>query len=307
MTALRNARSILIAGCGGGFDVYSGLPLHAHLTGLGKTAHLANLSFANLERSGCRCIDGKAWIIDGKARELPYFPERHLVEWFARRGRIQSVTAFPRTGVRRLHDAYRETVKRLNIDAVVLVDGGTDSIMKGDEPDLGTIVEDATSIAAVNELDVPVKLLACLGFGVDHFHGVSHHSFLENTAELIKLSGFLGCSSLTADMPEAQAFLDAVDYANERQPAHKSIVCNSVASAIRGEFGDCQTTGRTASSELFVNPLMALYWFYDVGVVSSWMKFYDDILYTNTVHEVWTAIQDRRELLRIRPRRPIPL
>lgn len=206
-----------------------------------------------------------------------------------------------------LHAAYREIVKRLEVDAVVLVDGGTDSIMRGDEPDLGTVVEDATSIAAVNELDVPIKLLACLGFGVDHFHGVSHHSFLENTAELMRLGGFLGCSSLTADMPEARAFLDAVEYANMRQPMSKSIVCNSIASAIRGEFGDCQTTGRTSSSELFVNPLMALYWFYDIQVVSRWMKFYDDILYTNSLHDVTTAIRNRRELLRLRPRKPIPL
>lgn len=86
MAALGEARSILIAGCGGGFDVYSGLPLYMHLTGLGKTVHLANLSFTDLRQSGCQSIDGKAWIINGKASHLRYFPERHLVEWFASRG-----------------------------------------------------------------------------------------------------------------------------------------------------------------------------------------------------------------------------
>jgi hypothetical protein len=256
--ALKDARNVLIAGCGGGFDVYSGLPLHACLTAAGKTVHLANLSFARLHESGCNTIEGNAWIVDAAARELDYFPERSLVEWFARQGQEISVIGFAKTGVMPLEAAYRAVVAKLAIDTVILIDGGTDSVIKGDEPGLGTVVEDATSLVAVNELEVPRKLLACLGFGIDHFHGVSHHSYLENTAELIRLGGFRGCCSLTPDMPEARRFLEAVDYANMRQPAHRSIVCNSIASAIRGEFGDYHATDRTGSSELFVNPLMAV-------------------------------------------------
>ena len=55
-------------------------------------------------------------------------------------------------------------------------------------------------------------------------------------------------------MPGARNFPEAVDHANRRQPAHRSIVCNSIASAIRGEFGDYHATDRTGSTELFVNP-----------------------------------------------------
>jgi len=70
---LRDARNILISGCGGGFDIYSGLPLYEHLTAAGKTVHLANLSFSRLADSGCRTIEDKAWIVDASARELDYF------------------------------------------------------------------------------------------------------------------------------------------------------------------------------------------------------------------------------------------
>lgn len=42
---------------------------------------------------------------------------------------------------------------RLEIDAVVLVDGGTDIMLRGDESALGTPVEDVTSMAAVAGLD----------------------------------------------------------------------------------------------------------------------------------------------------------
>jgi len=42
---LANTRTVLIAGAGGGFDVFSGLPLYFALTAAGKTVHLANLTF----------------------------------------------------------------------------------------------------------------------------------------------------------------------------------------------------------------------------------------------------------------------
>ncbi len=48
-TALGPARSVLIAGAGGGFDVYAGLPLALALWHGGVQVHLASLSFSQLE------------------------------------------------------------------------------------------------------------------------------------------------------------------------------------------------------------------------------------------------------------------
>jgi hypothetical protein len=39
---------ILVAGMGGGFDVFCGLPIYFELQGLGKQVHLANFSFSFL-------------------------------------------------------------------------------------------------------------------------------------------------------------------------------------------------------------------------------------------------------------------
>jgi hypothetical protein len=304
--SLRSASRILIAGAGGGFDIFNGIPLYFYLTGIGKTVHLASLSFARLGECGCDTIGGKAWIVDRSAKELDYFPERCLVKWFEHQGQQLSIIAFRKSGVMPLHDAYRAVIEKFGIDTVVLVDGGTDSLIKGDEPGIGSVVEDAASIVAVNELDVPRKMLACLGFGVDHFHGVSHHSFLENTAELARVGAFMGCFSLTPEMPEARRFLDAVDYANAHHLKHRSIVCNSVARAIRGEFGDLRLDP-TKGDELFINPLMSLYWCYDVPGLSATIGFYDAIRLTSTSYDVWDEIHRHREQLRLRPRKAIPL
>ena len=47
-TEIEKAKTVLIAGAGGGFDVFAGLPLYFWLRNAGKKVHLANLSFTEL-------------------------------------------------------------------------------------------------------------------------------------------------------------------------------------------------------------------------------------------------------------------
>jgi hypothetical protein len=49
---LQRAERVLIAGAGGGFDVFSGLPLFFALRDAGKAVFLANLSFSFLPPGG---------------------------------------------------------------------------------------------------------------------------------------------------------------------------------------------------------------------------------------------------------------
>ena len=83
---LEDARTILIAGAGGGFDVFSGLPLYFGLRQAGKQVHLANLSFSHLEAASGRRLAPAAVEITADSRGTTgYFPEYHLCRWF--RGR----------------------------------------------------------------------------------------------------------------------------------------------------------------------------------------------------------------------------
>jgi hypothetical protein len=184
--ALGRSDRVLIAGAGGGFDVYAGLPLAIALWDRGVQAHLANLSFSQLELLG---LD--VWLDANVARVTPttagldeYFPERTLARWLRDQSLPDTVYALARTGVQPLGAAYRALIDHLGIDAIVLVDGGTDILMRGDEAGLGTPSEDITSLAAAADLDLPVKLVTCIGFGIDAYHGVRHTQVLENIAEL---------------------------------------------------------------------------------------------------------------------------
>ena len=103
----------------------------------------------------------------GVGRPDWHFPEGTLARWLAAHDLPSTVYAFPPLGVQPLRAAYQYLIDRHDLDTIVLVDGGTDILMRGDEIGLGTPVEDLTSVGAVAGLDLAVKLVTCLGFGID--------------------------------------------------------------------------------------------------------------------------------------------
>jgi hypothetical protein len=247
------------------------------------------------------------WRVDRQSADIPYFPEKWLAEWLAARGQAAPIYAFAKSGVRPLNAAFRWIMEEHQIDLVLLIDGGTDSVIFGDEPGLGSATEDAVSIVAAHEAVGGQALLAAIGFGIDHYHGVSHYAFLENAARLTRDGGFLGAFSLLPGSEEATAFLDLVDYANQRQPQHKSIVCNSIASAVRGEFGDYHATNRTSGNEMFINPMMSQYWTFALPHLVHHMVYAGELAQTERMEDAGRVIRNWRETAELRPRRPIPL
>jgi hypothetical protein len=311
--AIADAKTVLLAGAGGGYDIFTGLPLYFGLRAAGKTVHLANLSFSHLYASNGRRI-GEA-LVEVRHRtegSLRYFPEKHLADWFhEERGEDVPIFGFDRVGARPVTAAYKNLVAHLGgVDAVILVDGGTDSLMRGDEPDLGTPQEDIVSLAAADALEgVSTKLLVSIGFGVDTFHGVCHGLWLENAAALIREGAYLGAWSVMREMPEAQEYLRAVEFVHARMFNHPSIVSSSIVSAIEGHFGNHHASYRTEGSELFINPLMSLYWAFRLEPVVQRNLYLEMLRDTETFMDVTLAIEKFRSgtLERRREWRDLPM
>src|SRR6185312_11055923 len=260
--ALADSKRILVAGAGGGFDVYGGLPLAFALRAGGAEVFLANQSFSPLSLLPLDdwLMPDVAVVTSATGDVAEYFPERTLACWLERNGQPSTVYAFPQTGVQPLREAYAALVESLGIDAIVLVDGGTDILMRGDEDGLGTPAEDMASLAAVAGLgNVPVRLVVSIGFGIDAYHGVNHVQVLENLSDLDADGAYLGAFSIPRSSREGSLYLDAVAYAQENTPLRPSIVHGQIASAMLGVSGDVHFTQRTHNSVLFVNPLMAMY------------------------------------------------
>jgi hypothetical protein len=290
---LAAGRRVLVAGAGGGFDVFCGLPLYFALQSAGKEVFLANLSFTTLalvkgHRPHPALVEVTA---DTEApRAINYFPEGYLARWFRRRGEEVTVHCFERTGVVPLRQAYQGLVERSGIDTLLLVDGGTDSLMRGDEDGLGTPHEDVASLAASYELPLERKALLCLGFGVDTYHGVCHARFLEAVAELTREGAYLGAFSLTPEMPEVQLYREATRAVVADMPRHPSIVNSSILSAVEGHYGDHHATERTAGSILWINPLMGLFWCFRLEAVARRVLYLEEMKRTECFDEVRQVI-----------------
>lgn len=309
-TEIQNAKHILLAGAGGGFDIYCGLPLYFDLLEMGKEVHLANLSFADIHSSDGKAINDFAVEVRANSRgKESYFPELHLARWLANQGLQTSIYAFDTTGVQPLKASYEVLIEKLNLDAIVLIDGGTDSLMRGDEADLGTPQEDAASIAAVSLLGTHVaKYLVCLGFGVDTHHGVAHYEVLQAIADLTRSGDYLGAWSITPEMPSVARYREAFQYTVQKMPTHPSIVSASILDGIFGEFGNFHRTERTAGSELFIYPLMGLYWAFNLEGIAKRNLYLEHIRNTQTAWEVRAAIEVfRSNLATIKTWKGLPL
>jgi hypothetical protein len=307
---LKDSRCLLIAGAGGGFDVFCGLPLYFALREQGRRVYLANYSFSPFygDVTGRRLASNAVVVTSRSKGPKDYFPEKHLCRWFKKKGEEVSVFTFIPAGVIPLVEAYQAVLRETEADTIVLIDGGTDSLMRGDECGLGTPQEDYASIAAVDSLRLPTKLLVCLGFGIDTYHGVCHAHFLEAVADLTRRGGFLGAFSLLPDMPEFIAYREAAEFVFRAMPKHPSIVSSSILSAVEGHFGDHHRVKRTAGSRLWVNPLMAMYWSFRLQAVAERCLYLDRLRATQDFADLSSEIwKFRNTLPKIKAWEPIPL
>jgi hypothetical protein len=89
-------------------------------------------------------------------------------------------------------------------------------------------------------------------------------------------------------------------------PTRPSIVNGQIAAAVGGEFGDVRFTERTRDSELFVNPLMAMYFTVDLAELARRLLYPDELGATDTQYEVRAVIESFRAGVERRERRAIP-
>jgi hypothetical protein len=313
---VRDSQNILVAGAGGGFDVYAGLPIYFALRALGKTVHLANYSFSDYLFSS---IISNAEVLDGdlvfglsgslrRTGDLPIAaPEAVLAQWFEQiRGEKTTIWLFKNAGVVPVRKAYQSLVKHLGIDALILVDGGVDSLMCGDETWPGTLIEDAISLAAVEPLDVPIKILSCVGFGTEVEEGLCHHHALENIAALAKIGAFLGSCALTPQMEVFQLYEAAGRYVWEMPPHARSHISTRIIPAVHGEFGDHYMYPENRDDTLFISPLMSLYWFFDATSVIKRSLLIPLSQNSQTVRDAFARYGVHRARMSLRPRKPIP-
>lgn len=297
---LKNSKNILIAGAGGGFDIFAGLPLFYQLNKKYK-CHLFNYSFTNLNEANSETKvyepNYHLYGFSGKVLNCPvrknesYFPEGYLAEVTGR-----TVWATEKVGVVPLRKALQRLVDLYNIDTIIMIDGGVDSLMHGDETECGSILEDTVSLASLKDINnIPNKILATVGFGTEIEDHLDHYLALSNIAELIKLNGLIGSCCLIKEDQSFNFMKNAYEYVVNISNHAKSHITPRIISAVEGNFINNQ--------HYFIQPLMNLYWFWKPEVVISQNKLIDKTFCsTNTFTDVNMVYRQKLNNMSLRKR-----
>lgn len=228
------ADNILISGCGGGYDIFTGLPIYFEYMNI-NNIYLSNLSFTKeeyLEKFTKICdslyeVNFSHCTIDKNIK----FPEYYLSKELNK-----SIYCFIDKGLIKLRNAYGKLVEQLNIKTIILADGGCDSIMKGDEEELGTPVEDYMSMLCVYELYknniVDNIYLSCLGLDVDTYIEIKYDDLTKNLEDLAEY--IIATKILDKNDVITQKYIDVF---SKCQPKHS--ICNCcIVSSIEENYGN---------------------------------------------------------------------
>jgi hypothetical protein len=292
-------RTVFLCGCGGGFDFVHGMLLYPFLTRLGKRVVIGSYSFGDPDRIGGEAPvvfeRGTAVAKRVSARSLAdqeYAPEVHLAAFLDDRFPEQSPHAiyayYARSfSVPLLSELYRELVERHAVDAIISVDGGSDSLMRGDEEGLGDPIEDCVTVTTVAGLaGVELKLLLTVGLGCDRYNHVSDAASLRAIAELTAAGGFLGAAAVEPSSEAFRFYRDCVAFL-ERRHAFRSVLAGAVISACEGGFGEtvpARLANRLGSTGPWLWPLMSIIWAFDPAAVverslmARWIREETDVL-----------------------------
>jgi hypothetical protein len=280
------------------------VPLFVELSERGIHADFANVSFTALDvLPGAAAHPSHACLYrltPYHAIPSAYCPEAWLARWLSDRGAaVPQVWTFAKVGVRPLRAALQHLCLELGTDLVVLVDGGIDLVLRGDETSIGTPSEDLATLAAVNALSLP-SIATCIGFGTELREGIAHAQVLERFAELQRTGGFLGAVSLEAESPAGAAYLSAIELIAAGQRGQRGThIHRTIAAALRGEFG--------GEGDVWVSPLAAVRWFFETKVLASTHLFLRHLVDTESMFEVTNVIRACRKALETRPATRIPL
>ncbi len=308
-----SVKTVMLCGCGGGFDFVHSLLLYPELKRLGKSVVIGSYSFGNPNKitgDAATVFDkGGAVVkrVTGESEPDPYYgPEVHVCSYLDSLypgSAPHSVYAYYARAfsVPLLRQLYEQLIHAHAIDAIVIVDGGSDSLMAGDEEGLGDPIEDAVSVTAVASLDPRiVKILVSVGLGTDRYNHVSDAASLRAIAELTQIGGFLGAVSVEPSNPGYRFYRDCLDHIYQSQ-GFRSVLAGTIASAIEGWFGRDVVPplikGRVKAGELFLWPLMAVLWAFDVNIVARRSLIAQWIVECHSVRECTDAFLAARDKL----------
>jgi hypothetical protein len=188
MDRLLSCDVILLYGCGGGFDIYAGVPLYLELLKKNKTVYLMNCSFTDdlykysvddkciVQINGTECLTRKNEV---------YFPEYTLASFL--KTPVYAVRLVDHISIAK---ELTDFVIKNKVSCIIVIDAGHDAILFGDEKQCGSPIEDVTTVLSVNsvvnnvisEFNI-ITYVACISAPTEHMDFdlfLDHFKLFEN-------------------------------------------------------------------------------------------------------------------------------
>jgi hypothetical protein len=173
--------TVILAGAGGGYDIFGALPIYHKLVKFSKII-LVNYSFTELDlvKKYAEEIMPYLYKISNNQNIIldndDYFPEFKLAKELGNSSMYLFVD-YPTC--QSMINGYNKIIElegnNNTIDAIYLVDGGCDILLKGTENcGLASFVEDMMHLKAVSYLkNINKKVVCAIGVNIDIAHGVT--------------------------------------------------------------------------------------------------------------------------------------
>lgn len=305
--------NILVAGAGGGFDIVCALPVILSLKSLGHNVELANFSFTHLTKlTDVLKPMENLYGVTAKSRLMTsdYCPEAQLAKWWKRKFDEEKIVwCYSGIGVKPLAEIFSNLKERLNLDAILVLDGGVDGLFYGNEYNTGTPSMDAVSVIAGSLVEDCKRFYGFTAFGTEGSNQeVRHCDALLRISELIQRNALLGVCTPRPGGAIASDFINCLDYIHSTmEPNKHSIMAGSIKCALEGSFGMQAFNAKTKSGPVWVSALTMLYWFFDLDTVAAVKPIYRNVLESSSVMEVADAFEVVRERQGAMERSDIPI
>lgn len=228
-------KTVIFAGCGGGYDIFGCLPLYFQIVNIAKKLILTNFSFTDTYNTDLYSVEilpkfrifnpDKNKQIDSKV----YCPEFRLATEL--NVPVYGFSDYPTC--QQIINSYNYLISKEQIDIIYLVDGGCDVILTGNERELGTPVEDMMHLRAITDLHISEKYIMTIGTNIDVGDGVIQEDLDLRIAHLKRLNILISTSDLNIKNDYVKQYYDIV----MRSEPESTIVHSMIAAAIDGNRG----------------------------------------------------------------------
>lgn len=276
-------KSILIAGCGGGYDLFGGLPLYFRNTA--KKITMVNFSFTDqqsfdvlVENKLCEKITKYTYLVNGykdcDGVSKRYCPEARLASELNHP--VYAILIHENPTISDVRDSYNKIMDREGTpDCMYLVDGGCDVLLSGREEELGTPVEDMMHLKVANSLAIKEKYIMAVGVDLDMAHRVTLYDLETRLKDLEPLK-----------VSEERWNLSDPSVAKYKEIFYKcqpinSIVHSLVVATLDGHSGTYlppHLKGRIDENKIELNPRICTAFTYDMDKLAQSIVYLGDLM-----------------------------